>query len=82
MNTENRDVEKKKECLSQVCQSLDKEFIEIIQRVEVKDDTTVPTSVIKANGLKLKSEEKRREIGILEKIILNLELKKQKLFHK
>ena len=56
MNTEIRDVEKKKECLSQVCQSLDKEFIEIIQRVEVKDDTTVPTSVIKANGLKLKSE--------------------------
>ena len=56
MNTEIRDVEKKKECLSQVCQSLGKEFIEIIQRVEVKDDTTVPTSVIKANSFKPKSE--------------------------
>ena len=81
-NTEIRDVEKKKECLSQVCESLDKESIEIIQRAEGKDDTTVRTSVIKTNGLKRKSEEKRHEIGILEKTILNLELKKQKLCHK
>ena len=33
-------------------ESLDKEFIEIIQRTEGKDDTTVRTSVIKTNGLK------------------------------
>ena len=65
-----------------MCESLDKEFIEIIQRAEGKDDTTLRTSVIKANGLKRKSEEKRREIGILEKTILNLDLKKQKLCHK
>ena len=51
-NTEIRDVEKKKECLSQLCESLDKEFIEIIQSVIGKYDTTVHTSVIKANGLK------------------------------
>ena len=82
LNTEIRDVEKKKECLSQVCESLDEESIEIIQRAEGKDDTTVRTSVIKANGLKRKSEEKRHETGILEKTILNLELKKQKLCHK
>ena len=82
LNTEIRDVEKKKECLSQVCESLDKESIEIIQRAEGKDDTTVRTSVIKANGLKRKSEENRRKSGILEKPILNLELKKQKLCHK
>ena len=82
LNTEIRDVEKGKECISQVSESLDKEFIEIIQRAEGKDDTTVRTSVIKANGLKRKSEENRRKSGILEKPILNLELKKQKLCHK
>ena len=81
-DTEIRDVEKKEECISQVCESLDKEFIEIIQRAEGKDDTTVRPSVIKAKGLKRKSKEKRREISILEKTILNLDLKKQKLCHK
>ena len=82
LNTEIRDVEKGKEYISRVCEFFDKEFIEIIQRAEGKDDTTVCTSVIKANGLKRKSEEMRRKIGILEKTILNLELKKQKLCHK
>ena len=82
LNTEIRDFEKKKECLSQVCESLDKEFIEVIQRAEGKDNTAVRTSVIKANGLKRKSKEKRHEIDILEKTTLNLELKKQKLCHK
>ena len=82
MKTEIGDVEKKKECLSQLCESLDKEFIEIMQRAEGKDDTTIRTSVIKANGPKQKSVEKRHEIGILEKTVLNLELKKQKLCHK
>ena len=76
------DVEKKKECLSQVCESLDKEFVEIIQRAKRKDDTTIHISAIKASGLKQKSMEKRHEIGILEKTVLNLELKKQKLSHK
>ena len=82
MNTEIRDVEKKKECFSQVCESLDKEFIEIIQRAEGKDGTTVRTSVIKANDLKRKSEEKCREIGILKKIpsfFLKLSFNKQQI---
>ena len=61
LNTEIQDVEKKKECLSQVCESLDKEFIEIIQSAEGKDDTTVRTPVIKVNGLKQKSEEHFRK---------------------
>ena len=68
--------------LSQMCKSLDKESTEIIQRAEGKDDTTVRTSVIKANGLQLKIEDQQHEIGILEKTILKLELKKQKLCHK
>ena len=52
LNTEIQDVEQKKECLSQVCESLDKEFIEIIQNAEGKDDATVRTPIIKVNGLK------------------------------
>ena len=65
-----------------MCESLDKEFIEIVQRAEGKDGRTVRTSVIKANDVKRKSKEKCREIGILKKIpsfFLKLSFKKQQI---
>ena len=54
----------KKQLLLEACRNLDQKFVNIIKESEKKNDTRL---VIKGNGLKAKSEEKRNKVEILNR---------------
>ena len=66
----------KKQLLLETCENLDQEFVNIIKEVEKKNDMRL---VIKGNGLKRKSKEKRKEVEVFDKTIHVLEHKRKKL---
>ena len=66
----------KKQLLLEACENLDQEFVNIIKEVEKKNDMRL---VIKGNGLKRKSKEKRKEVEVFDKTIHVLKRKRKKL---
>ena len=76
LSTETKEVAKKKQLLLDVCDSLDNEFVKIVGEAEKKNDMGL---VIKGNGLKRKSDEKRAEIKLLEDTLKVLNEKRQKI---
>ena len=60
LTAEIKDVMQKKNILLEVCQKLDKEFVDIVKDAEKKNDMGL---IVKANALKRKSEKKRLEIS-------------------
>ena len=58
-----------------ICEDLDKEFVELRKEVEKKSDMGL---VIKGNGIKRKCEEKRSEIVGIEDTIVLIKKKEKK----
>ena len=80
LNMELQEVNSKKDLLLNCCQSLDEEFVELIKKAEYDKDN-IASLVIKANGIKRKCEEKKKEISSLEEAISTLNEKKRKLLN-
>ena len=80
LNMELQEVNSKKDLLLNCCQSLDEEFVELIKKAEYDKDN-ITSLVIKANGIKRKCEEKKKEISSLEEAISTLNEKKRKLLN-
>ena len=76
LTAEIKDVMQKKNILLEVCQKLDKEFVDIVKDAEKKNNMGL---IVKANALKRKSEEKRLEISTFDKAIEAMEAKRKKL---
>ena len=76
LTAEIKDVMQKKNILLEVCQKLDKEFVDIVKDAKKKNDMGL---IVKANALKRKSEEKRLEISTFDKAIEAMEAKRKKL---
>ena len=71
-----QEVNSKKDLLLNSCQSLDEEFVELVKKAEYDKDN-ITSLVIKANGIKRKCEEKKKEISSLEEAISTLNEKKR-----
>ena len=80
LNMELQEVNSKKDILLNCCQSLDEEFVELIKKAEYDKDN-ITSLVIKANGIKRKCEEKKKEVSSLEEAISTLNEKKRKLLN-
>lgn len=72
------EVSLQKDSLMKCCQCLEEEFVELVRKAE-HDNENMMNLIIKANGIKRKSEEKRKEIASLEDAISFLNEKKMKL---
>ena len=68
----------RKKSLADMCEALDKEFVELVNKAEKRNDMSL---LVKGNALKRKSEEKEKEIAGITAGILILEEKKRKLQH-
>lgn len=68
----------RKKSLVDMCEVLDREFVELVNKAEKKNDMSL---LVKGNALKRKSEEKEREIADITAGILILQEKKRKLQH-
>ena len=75
-----QEVNSKKDLLLNFYQSLDKEFVELIKKAEYDKDN-ITSLVIKANGIKRKCKEKKKEISSPEEAISTLNEKKRKLLN-
>ena len=74
LTAEIKDAMQKKNILLEVCQKLDKEFVDIVKDAEKKNDMGL---IVNANALKRKSVEKRLEISTFDKAIEAIEAKRK-----
>ena len=73
-----QEVNSKKDLYLNCCQSLNEEFVELIKKAEYDKDN-ITSLVIKANGIKRKCEEKKKNI-ITGRSHLYFERKEKKTF--